>query len=166
MVLPTVLLEASGQGQSSMILRLPLELLIMIFKYVGSVADVCLTITCKQLIKVSYAVDLMIPSASKHRNAHSSGCLAMRCLLHLVGPVDSRNRLTKTLAICCYCFRFRPTRKSYWKVVRKKFPTDRWKLAVVDDKIGSWCRRSSLQCPECLCKEELCLSTGTNVRAY
>ncbi|KAI5862438.1 hypothetical protein GGS23DRAFT_572377 [Durotheca rogersii] len=129
----------------------------MIFDLGDPLANVCLALACKRLLHVSSMLNLSIPSAIKHRDlSPPQDCIAMRSLVHLICPVNARGQPVRTLAVCCYCCRYRTTKKSHWKkIIKEKFPGNRLMLEVVAYRISSWAQRDSIQCPECSCLEEL-----------
>lgn len=138
-----------------MLVRLPPELLHSIFEYLDPFGKVCLSLACKPLLRASYLANVKLPSAIKHRQLCPPSRIAMRTLLHLVLPVKPGGKPNRAVAVCSYCYRHRPTKKSRWKHVRGKFPSGHRGLSSVDSGIESRRRHSSIQCPECLLEEEL-----------
>lgn len=108
------LLGAAQATQSSALLTLPNELVLQIFAYASPVEQLFLALTCKRLLHVASMKNLSIPSASNHRG---TSCSAMLAILHIMQPLDARRRKNKSWAPCCDCYRYRPKRKSYWKIV-------------------------------------------------
>ncbi|KAH6971927.1 hypothetical protein EDB80DRAFT_733964 [Ilyonectria destructans] len=156
--IPQTLLEPPQATQSSGLLALPNELLLQIFLHAGSVEQLFLALTCKRLLNISSMTVTMIPCASKHR-AYRLNCSAMLALLHVVRPLDGRGRFKKSWAPCCVCYRHRPKRKSYWKGVKTRYPSESASgiLAGHDSIVDSWRKNqsSSYQCPECWCEERI-----------
>ncbi|KAI3317904.1 hypothetical protein HD806DRAFT_513620 [Xylariaceae sp. AK1471] len=152
--IPDQLLVSLPTSQSSTLLRLPPELLSFIFEYADPLGKVCLALTCKHLLRASCLADMKIPSAVQHRQLCSPDCLAMRSLVHLVVPVNRRGGPPGgALAVCSYCYRYRPTREDYWTPVRAKVLGDRWLPNLVNSWIWYWGHHGSLQCQECSLEE-------------
>ncbi|KAI0101235.1 hypothetical protein F4814DRAFT_432655 [Daldinia grandis] len=152
--IPDTLLGPLSTSQPSIFVRLPPELLHSIFGYLDPFGRVCLALACKHLLHASCLASMKIPSAAKHRQLCPPSCMAMRTLLHLVLPIRPGGKPDRAIAVCSYCYRHRPTKTSYWKHIRGKFPKH-WPSGAVDSRIESWARHSSIQCPECLLEEEL-----------
>ncbi|KAI1501063.1 hypothetical protein F5X99DRAFT_383770 [Biscogniauxia marginata] len=149
------MLESSPEIQRSRLLSLPTEILLQVFSDAGPVDKLCLALTCKRLLHVSAMIPLKIPSAAKHRKRLSLACPAMLGIVRFFKPVDARGRPKKTLALCCDCYRYRPKRQSYWKGVRKNYPTDSSCLAGYMDVVPSWSSGYSFQCPACWCESRI-----------
>lgn len=146
--------------QSSALLTLPTELVLQILAYAGSVDQLFLALSCKRLLLISSLKDISIPCAPKHR-AHGTNCSAMLAILRALQPLNTQGRANKTWAPCCDCYRYRPRKKSYWKMVGKRYQVNLYVgckiLSHYDDVVESWsCKRScSYQCPECWCSERI-----------
>ncbi|KAI1651028.1 uncharacterized protein F4817DRAFT_326528 [Daldinia loculata] len=102
-IIPETLLGPSPTSQSSMLVRLPPELLHSIFEYLDPFGKVCLSLACKHLLRVSCLANVKLPSAIKHRQLCPPSCIAMRTLLHLVLPVKPGGKPNRAVAVCSYC---------------------------------------------------------------
>ncbi|KAB5526475.1 hypothetical protein GE09DRAFT_472889 [Coniochaeta sp. 2T2.1] len=102
--------------------------------------------------------ELSIPCASHHRG---TSCSAMLAILRIMQPLDARRRKNDSWAPCCDCYRYRPRRKSYWKIVGARhgvYVHFGCKILLgYDEVVDSWSRKrsSSYQCPECWCNERI-----------
>ncbi|KAH7309016.1 hypothetical protein B0I35DRAFT_90516 [Stachybotrys elegans] len=152
--------QDSAYTQSSALLALPNELVLHIFAYVDTVDQLFLALSCKQLLHISSMKDLSIPCAPKHR-AHSTSCFAMLAILRVLPPLNARGRADRTWAPCCDCHRYRPRRKSYWKIVGRRYHVNLHLsckiLSGYGGMVDSWSRKASFsyQCPECWCRERI-----------
>ncbi|ORY64860.1 uncharacterized protein BCR38DRAFT_431168 [Pseudomassariella vexata] len=151
--IPKTLLVASQATQSSALLQLPNELLLLIFRYTRLVGDLALALTCKRLLVVSSMTAIRIPSAARHRAVPDLNCAGMLRLLRVMEPPKRPSRW----ALCCDCYRWRPKRQVYWKSALKKYAAESSSrlLKGYCHVVESWSRKSSpsYQCPECWCAE-------------
>jgi hypothetical protein len=109
----TQLLEAGAAQpatQRSALLTLPNEVLLKIFEHAGPLEQLFLSLTCKRLLQVASTrlEGVSIPRAPSHRGMC---CTAMRDMLRILRPVDSRGRKSTAWAACCDCCCYRPKRK-------------------------------------------------------
>ncbi|KAK8048257.1 hypothetical protein PG994_009987 [Apiospora phragmitis] len=157
--IPQALLGSSQRAQSGVLLELPNELLLQIFAHAHPVCQLFLSLTCKRLLVVSSMKTIVIPSAASHCSVPILNCSAMLSLLHVLRPVDSRRRPTRSWAPCCDCYRYRPKKKTYWRRVEKRCRTEPFSriLEGYSSVVKSWTHKqsSSYQCPECWCRERI-----------
>ncbi|SCN82888.1 unnamed protein product [Fusarium fujikuroi] len=108
---------------SSRLVRLPTELLLILFSHVTDPIDqLCLALTCRRLLQISSFLVVKIPSVSKHRYLPPPFCDRMFMLMRRLAPSGALGRRQKrTLALCCDCLRYQPTKKSYWKKDEKRY---------------------------------------------
>lgn len=144
---------------SSPLARLPSELLLHLFSHtIDPLDQLCLALTCRRLLQVSSFLIVKIPSVAKHRHLNSRSCCGMLPLLRRLAPVDARGRPMRTLALCCDCLWYRPTRKSYWTKDGKQYvlmEPGRCAQEVWDDRVSAWTSRFSFQCPACWLRERI-----------
>lgn len=150
-------LLAAVPSVSSPLVRLPSELLLQIFSHTTDPLDqLCLALTCRRLLQVSSFLIVKIPSVSKHRYLNSQSGCGMLPLLRRLVPVDARGRPRRTLALCCDCLWYRPTRKSYWTNDGNQYvlmEPGRHAQEVWDGWVSIWTSKFSFQCPACWLKE-------------
>jgi hypothetical protein len=85
----------------------------------------------------------------------------MLAILHIMQPLDARKRKNNSWGPCCDCYRYRPKRKSYWRIVGGRYGVDVHSgctiLSGYAGVVDSWSRKgsSSYQCPECWCIERM-----------
>ncbi|KND87657.1 hypothetical protein TOPH_07698, partial [Tolypocladium ophioglossoides CBS 100239] len=155
--IPPTVLGTSQVAQSSALLVLPNELLLQIFAHAACLDQLFLALTCKRMLAVCCMTTIMIPSAPRHR-ADRLNCSAMLALLGIMQPRGARGHPKKSWAPCCVCYRYRPKRKSYWKV-EKRYQEGLYCgiLAGYDSVVDSWSHKwsSSYECPECWCEERI-----------
>ncbi|PNY28306.1 Uncharacterized protein TCAP_01766 [Tolypocladium capitatum] len=152
------LLATPQVAQTSALLALPNELLLQITKHAGSVDQLFLALACKKMLAISAMTAITIPSARRHR-ADRVDCSAMLAILGVVQPRGPRGHPRKSWAPCCVCYRYRPKRKSYWALVRRRYKGEDscGFFSGYDWTVHSWSRKdsSSYQCPECWCRERI-----------
>ena len=140
---------------SAAILHLPTEILLLIFHQAYRLDRLCLALTCKRLLQVSSLLPLHIPSVPRHRlhvSTPATPCIGMVTLLRRLKLLGRTGRAKKTVALCCDCLRYRPTRKGFWNKDAKGLQ-EVGSMYAWEAKVASWNRRSSLQCPACHCDE-------------
>ncbi|KAI8958498.1 hypothetical protein F5Y11DRAFT_38265 [Daldinia sp. FL1419] len=148
-IIGTKLIESSPSSQSSVLILLPPELILMVFGELDPFSKVCLALTCKNLLQVGHMAKITIPSGPKHRHAYDYHCLAVHRLLHLALPIRRDGTLnSKNMAVCSYCYRYRPTEKSHWERLHKQFSAH-CSSHTIGSYIASWESHSSPRCPEC-----------------
>lgn len=133
---------------SAPLLLFPAELLLMVFDHAAPEDQLCLALTCRHLIQFSRALSLRIPSTTKHRSLPF--CPRLDKLLRRLKPLNERGLPKRTLALCCSCLRYRPTRRSYWKAKQIVDASPK----VWESVLRGWNSKYSAQCPECWCEEE------------
>lgn len=157
-VIPPDLL-AAVPSVSSPLVRLPSELLLHLFSHtIDPLDQLCLALTCRRLLQVSSCLSMKIPSVAKHRYLSWRSCGRILPLLRRLAPVDTRGRPSRTLALCCDCLWYRPTRKSYWIKDGNRYvlmEPGRFAQEFWDDKVSIWTSRFSFQCPACWLKERM-----------
>lgn len=144
---------------SSRLVRLPSELLLILFSHIDDpIEQLCLALTCRRLLQISSFRVVKIPSISKHRYLPPPFCYRMFSLLRRLAPLDARGRPKRTLALCCDCLWYRPTRKSYWKKDGERYTTAKpgigaWE--IWDSRVSAWTSSYSFQCPACWLRERM-----------
>ncbi|KAF1956820.1 hypothetical protein CC80DRAFT_593512 [Byssothecium circinans] len=113
-------------------LRLPSELLLMIFDHANRLDKICLALSCRHLLQVSALASLKVPPKCKHQ-----GCYKEK-LLKRVRPRDKRGNPKKSWGLCVDCMQYRPTKKSYWTTKLVDFGSSE-----------VWNGKYSMQCPQC-----------------
>lgn len=142
---------------SSPLIHLPPEVLLHLFSQaVNPVDQLCLALTCRRLLQVSSLLVIRIPSVAKHRYLNPpSGC-ELFPMLRRLAPLGPNGRPNRTVALCCDCLWYRPTRKSYWKKDGDKYalvePHEHAREGW-DGRVSSWKSRYSFQCPACWLRE-------------
>ncbi len=131
------------QPQSSPLFRLPIEILIQIFKNTDNTDQLCLALTCKFLLQIAESLHLEVHSAREHELV--TCCTTMEDILRRIKPLNRRGQPSRAWHVCLDCVRYRPTRKSYWKKRRLEGVGD----AVWKNCIDCWNNKYSLQCPDC-----------------
>ncbi|PHH92516.1 hypothetical protein CDD83_7013 [Cordyceps sp. RAO-2017] len=150
--IPQTLLATTQHAQSSVLLTLPIELLLLVIAHAEPVDRLFLALTCKNMLAISSIVPLTVPSAPRHR-ADRLNCSAMLAILRALQPRGTSGRPSKTWSPCCVCYRYRPKKQRYWQLVGKRYGVDASSaiLAGYDWIVESWSRKGSFsyQCPEC-----------------
>ncbi|KAG9233936.1 hypothetical protein BJ875DRAFT_29250 [Amylocarpus encephaloides] len=134
-----VLLSPTTQiQQSSKLLLLPSEILVMIFRFLRAdpLNQICLAFTCKQLLETSQLLNLKRPTLFYPK--------ICRCQLR-----DKRGRVKVTWIVCYDCLRFRPRKQSYWKKKQSYWSQEKKELYGWENLLRSWASGSLLQCPDC-----------------
>ncbi|KAI1268390.1 hypothetical protein F5Y18DRAFT_423754 [Xylariaceae sp. FL1019] len=154
LVVSSKLLETPMALQKSILLKLPPEVLLMVFEHLHPLAKMCLALSCKHLLQVSQLTTITIPSTLKHRNAcrdigYPFPCFAVHSLLYLMRPLDLGGEPIKTLAVCSVCNRYRPTRRSCWAYVRSENVRLQWTNRVAEKYINRWANQPYTSCPHC-----------------
>ncbi|KAI5919842.1 hypothetical protein F4810DRAFT_714029 [Camillea tinctor] len=165
-VVPEKVLQAPPASQSSALVRLPPELILMILEHAGPLGRVSAVFACKQLFQVSSLTRFAIPSAQNHQCLiATTRCLAMRALLEFVGPRNANGLPSPTHGVCYHCCRWLPTDKDYWKDVGKEslsHPQQSrwWTPEQVSRAIELWIEQKYHQCPVCYYKREKLILWG------
>ncbi|KAI4858643.1 hypothetical protein F4820DRAFT_442048 [Hypoxylon rubiginosum] len=147
-----------SNNQDSDLLRLPNEILLLIFSYSDPFGKLFLALTCKQLLSLSTMTTWRIPSAGRHHANLISGCPGMLGLQRVLVPQKASRKRKNTASLCCDCYRYQPRKESYWERVRESFPFSDEACRYLKGyhyKVGDWCHPETclFQCPGCWCEE-------------
>lgn len=135
----------SQASQLPPILRIPKELQLEIFSHAEDNDQLCLALTCKQLLQVSTMVNLELPSSQGHMKLLP--CPRMQDLLNRIRPLDAQGREITTIALCVDCHQYQPKAVSYWVMAKTRQQTvnvEDWYEMVV-----KWTMQNSERCPAC-----------------
>jgi F-box domain. len=140
------------------LLCLPVEVLVEIFNWCDYLDRMCFAMVCRRLLQVSSLVRIRIPSVIKHQFLPPSTCPHIFLLLRRIEPRDDQGQRDRTLGLCCDCLRRRTRRKSFWGKYEDEYSTKLEKiLNYWQNAVRHWHDGYSFQCPECWCREKLCL---------
>ncbi|KAH7242353.1 hypothetical protein BKA59DRAFT_480512 [Fusarium tricinctum] len=151
-------LGINGSQNSALLLKLPPEILTLIFSQATLVEKVMLAMSCKKLLTISRLCSISVPDPKYHvaiwnRNyeqlpSTECSCLHMQYLLQRARP-PGRSR-----AWCVDCARHLPTRKNLWvKKLKTEFEMSEYELPFYKCAIDMFSRRFRKQCPRCwLCE--------------
>lgn len=153
---PLTQLLASPDSRSSAFERLPIEILVEIFKQADPVGQIALALTSRYLLKVSN----LIPAKASLMAVETADPRLMERLLKTVRPMRKLGHPDRTWIACLDCFRWRPRRQAYWWEKARMLPFHRawadvemyWERTVEEhwrDKVLQWSTNLSLRCPEC-----------------
>ncbi|PTB66211.1 hypothetical protein BBK36DRAFT_1159259 [Trichoderma citrinoviride] len=146
------------------ILKLPMELLVEVFRAGTNEDGICLALTCKALLfastlAVKHRPTLPASNRTSLRHfetatrfddpAHRSRRTMIDFLLR-IPPLGPGRRVSPTTSLCRDCLRYRPTVPSWWADKGKPCPEKSATMARAwEVVVEHWRCRRMLQCPEC-----------------
>lgn len=164
-------LLAPPQHERPPLLKLPLEILMLLFHHGEPEDQVMLAFSCKALLGVAALCDLQLPDPSRHRAPWASNqeqysascCCTCPCdiaegLLQRLYRRDFRGRVNRKASLCVDCLRYRPTRKRYWAAKLAEMSShdlDRFQEKQWTSAVKLFGARLKAQCPDCQIREEM-----------
>lgn len=159
-------LHSQVDSSSSLLFKLPAEILVQIAQHAQPIDRLMLALSCKRMLAASKLFHLQVPDRDHHVSRWSSeppkpkgdscSCSLTGDLLLRFRPIDSRGRVRRAWGWCLDCNRYRPKRKRYWSDVLRKMSTQDWRdvdYSLWDKGVDWYNLGYKRQCPSCSRRE-------------